>query len=69
MTIESKTDHKIDFDKLKEKIVQEVAQMTPEELFEQRVSGVYGLMSSKSKVTKDEIRQEIRKMNPGLSTE
>lgn len=69
MTIESKTDHKIDFDKLKEKMVQEVAQMTPEELFEQRVSGVYGLMSSKSKVTKDEIRQEIRKMNPGLSTE
>ena len=54
----------VDFEKLK----QEAANMTPEQLFEQRVSGIYGLMSSKSKVTKDEIREEIKKMNPGLTS-
>lgn len=37
--------------------------MTPAEVFEQRVSFVFGMLSSKSKLTRDDVRQFLIKQN------
>ncbi len=51
----------IDVDTIKRKR----AQMTPAERREQMVSGVFGLLDSKSEVTKEEIREEIERIYRG----
>ncbi len=37
--------------------------MTPEEVFEQRVSFVFGMLSSRSKLTRDDVRRHLINMN------